>query len=1052
MEALRLESSDAQPLRSTCEAKDPAKKNLGNPPLRSFALYSSEMDKRLFSVSFAGVPRPSSSTAVVVVFQSSSAILLRGTTHDLLTPEWKLCRSACEKGGRACPPAYRSEAFAYCLWNCEDLPPRTTPAVVDEFSNLRVPVAVPSSLLSGTTEVFVSTELSRKTHGFSLVSALPGEIQVLLPPGFLGEDALVSARVPSFHTTSYEHELLLEYYRRGRAVLKIQGGSVGAVRAASGEPLDAACVMTTPFRLVEQQVRNLSAQALQVLWTRDTHPIMVLGFVLSAQAAPARLAVLAPLGLWTLGACRVLQDVPAGYSSFTARVIEIETGTLDAGTRRAYSAHFSLPRMGSKPPQVARANWQHGAEACQRGLSEASTAWRGAAPYVDKAILLVNVTMAITIGGFIILGIMLVCMPLMPERAHHGAFDRMFWVTQGLYLIAFSVPALVATVQCGILRNGFENWPSWMRAELWLGILKFQLGRAVFFVGAGFYVFPLMDNFGLMAKVELWAVCLSYLLGIVSLLSGSFLLIFDVVLSVQLGSALDSVLSFSKLFSAATEPAPRLGSFEVSNQGSGASRSSFFVAHLESLHAKRLQAAVKAFRRAQAKLADSERFHTTAAYPLRHLWHPPRLRKGIDCEEQMEIHEHWIELFNDLIMVAMLSNLSHLFEVGGWSVVNHAFTIVLWFLTLQSLHFVSYVVNMWTMDDFVSLLACFCITLGSVLMASSVRSDVHPPCVALWYDDPHYVQRFNYGVLCSKTGQLAILLQAAFFEPRSRTHVAVLSSGSLCELILLLLVPGSTKYLVMGMVSAGTYVFCWKYTDILEMMDLHHFRSRMDLMVLVSLGEWVITTIIRDMDVSLLVAQTGLDLMLAAEYFNTRHHGHDAASTERTSVRTPLVLLELESLELILQYGIAICLFLLPATCGVGIDFDRGYDDHGAAHSSCRTDAGWSRPVLRMHSGVMLCTARLLLLTLRHIRKCKIAELPRPGKKFYTRFFLCFVHVLIPLAAIYGWGLTPNDHMGPLFALHAFVVFIDVAAELSLHQLAARRVRRLRGTVARLTT
>ena len=35
-----------------------------------------------------------------------------------------------------------------------------------------------------------------------------------------------------------------------------------------------------------------------------------------------------------------------------------------------------------------------------------------------------------TSPGFIILGIMLVCMPLMPERAHHGPFDRMFWVTQ----------------------------------------------------------------------------------------------------------------------------------------------------------------------------------------------------------------------------------------------------------------------------------------------------------------------------------------------------------------------------------------------------------------------------------------------------------------------------------------------------------------------------------------------------------------------------------------------------------------------------------------------
>ena len=33
-------------------------------------------------------------------------------------------------------------------------------------------------------------------------------------------------------------------------------------------------------------------------------------------------------------------------------------------------------------------------------------------------------------GGFIIIGIMLVCIPLKPERTHHGALDRMFWVTQ----------------------------------------------------------------------------------------------------------------------------------------------------------------------------------------------------------------------------------------------------------------------------------------------------------------------------------------------------------------------------------------------------------------------------------------------------------------------------------------------------------------------------------------------------------------------------------------------------------------------------------------------
>ena len=49
--------------------------------------------------------------------------------------------------------------------------------------------------------------------------------------------------------------------------------------------------------------------------------------------------------------------------------------------------------------QVARANWQHGAEACQRGLNEASEAWRQSAPYLDKGILLVNLAMAVAIGG-----------------------------------------------------------------------------------------------------------------------------------------------------------------------------------------------------------------------------------------------------------------------------------------------------------------------------------------------------------------------------------------------------------------------------------------------------------------------------------------------------------------------------------------------------------------------------------------------------------------------------------------------------------------------------
>ncbi|CAE7656696.1 unnamed protein product [Symbiodinium pilosum] len=212
--------------------------------------------------------------------------------------------------------------------------------------------------------------------------------------------------------------------------------------------------------------------------------------------------------------------------------------TAEALRKAGAQAAQTSAEMLQQGTEVARANWQHGAEACQRGLTEASAAWKRAAPYLDKAILLVNVACALIIGGFLTLGVMLVCMPLKPSRMHHGAFDRMFWVTQGLYLVAFSVPALVATVQCGILREGFDGWPAWMRVELWLGILKFQVGRAIFFIGAGFYVFPLMANFGLMADVELWTVILSYFLGILSLLSGSFLLIFEGLLSVYVRQAL----------------------------------------------------------------------------------------------------------------------------------------------------------------------------------------------------------------------------------------------------------------------------------------------------------------------------------------------------------------------------------------------------------------------------------------------------------------------------------------------------------------------------------
>lgn len=512
-----------------------------------------------------------------------------------------------------------------------------------------------------------------------------------------------------------------------------------------------------------------------------------------------------------------------------------------------------------------------------------------------------------------------------------------------------------------------------------------------------------------------------------------------------------------------SEPLVPLEMERTGSQRSSFSSQSFSVkATLTDMAQRNLESAAKALEAkkhwaVQQKLADSERFHTTAAYPLRYLWHRPLLRQdpaeGDDHQENgeiHEIHEHWIELFNDLIMVAMLSNLAHTFEVGGQSVTNFALSVILWTLAMQSIHFVSYVVNLYQIDDLFLLLCCFCNTMGTLLMSASMKTDAHPPCTAIWYDNFKYVGRFEQGFVFSCASQLVILLQCALFARLSRNHVVVMAGGKVVSLLILLLVPGQLmKYLILAVLVVLVYVISWKFTNILALVDLHHLRGRMDLMVLVALGEWVITAILRETSFEMIVAQTALALMLAAEFFNTRQHGHMAALA--MSARTAVSLLQLESIELVLLHAIAILLFFIPATIAVAEDYEdiqtAPHGSHGRAlaaghgHDVCRIDETWSREALRIHTAAMLLITRLMLLFLRHIRKCKIAELPIAGKKFYARVGLCFLHLLVPFVG--RLGLVNEPKLGPLFSIHAAVMFIDLTAELSLHQLAARRVRRV---------
>jgi len=208
------------------------------------------------------------------------------------------------------------------------------------------------------------------------------------------------------------------------------------------------------------------------------------------------------------------------------------------GVEAAHGRLQSGAAVVQQGTEVVQTQWQHGAEGLQRGLQHGSAQWRKAAPYLDKAVHGANIAAAVTIAGFMVLGLVLIFTPLKESRAANGPFDRMFWLTQGLYLITFSIPALVSTVQCGVLRKGFERWPEYTRTDLWLGVLKFPTARAIFYVFSGFYVFPLMSNFGHMADVSWHTKCLSYTLGLVIFSAGVFLLVFDVVLAVQLRQAM----------------------------------------------------------------------------------------------------------------------------------------------------------------------------------------------------------------------------------------------------------------------------------------------------------------------------------------------------------------------------------------------------------------------------------------------------------------------------------------------------------------------------------
>lgn len=220
------------------------------------------------------------------------------------------------------------------------------------------------------------------------------------------------------------------------------------------------------------------------------------------------------------------QSTQAGSAQSDPFLDETGTGMFQQGTQ-LFCAGADVWRQGA---ETANTQWQHGAEACHQGIEHASGVWRQAAPFIDKGVHLANCVGAMAIMGYLIVAMVLLNTPLVDDNDPWG-FNRLFWMTQGAYLIGLSLPALIATVQCGVLREGFAGWPVSFRVDLWLGILRFQLGRAIFLLGGGFYVLTVLNYFGQVSDVPAIFAWLSLLLGLVSIICGMFLLVFEVVVS-----------------------------------------------------------------------------------------------------------------------------------------------------------------------------------------------------------------------------------------------------------------------------------------------------------------------------------------------------------------------------------------------------------------------------------------------------------------------------------------------------------------------------------------
>lgn len=134
-------------------------------------------------------------------------------------------------------------------------------------------------------------------------------------------------------------------------------------------------------------------------------------------------------------------------------------------------------------------------------------------------------------GALMYVAVEMIISPVKKHIMEH-ALDRFayraFWGMQGGLLFWLCLTVTLSNIWCGLLNKSVADLPKCLKPRMVMGFFQYELGRALFLILVGFYVYTVMSAYATTHVVphHLWWIC--KVVGVMSLSLGVFMLIFDV--------------------------------------------------------------------------------------------------------------------------------------------------------------------------------------------------------------------------------------------------------------------------------------------------------------------------------------------------------------------------------------------------------------------------------------------------------------------------------------------------------------------------------------------